>query len=108
MWNALFINAIQDRQMIEIAFYSKEDDDQLIVRRCAPMDIGPSRRAKDQTDRFHAWDFEAGTSNHTLSLKPEQVQSIRLLSQTFNPEDFITWSTTKSPWFVSRNWGRYS
>jgi len=102
-----FIEAIHSKNKIRLTCFSKEDGHNL-VRTCAPMDFGPSRRAKDQSNRYHFWDYDSDTSKHTLSLLPEQVISIEVLPATFEPSEFVTWNTTASPWFVSRNWGIYS
>jgi hypothetical protein len=77
----------------------------VLSRVCAPMDYGPSRRGKDPSDRFHLWDFTSDTIAHTLSLKPEQVVSIELLPDTFDPSEFVTW---KPNWIVPRDWGVHS
>lgn len=53
-----FIDAIHNRSKIQLTFYSKEDD-ATITRLTAPMDLGPSRRAHDKSDRFHFWDYES-------------------------------------------------
>jgi hypothetical protein len=102
-----FIQAIHDKQMIEIEFFSKEDGG-VLRRRCAPMDFGPSRRAHEKNDRFHIWDFDSDTKKHTLSLNPEQVKAINVLPEAFDPASFVTWNTQTSRWFVKRNWGNYS
>jgi hypothetical protein len=104
---AKFIAAIHSKQKIQLTFYSKEDHG-LLVRTCAPMDFGPSRRASDKSDRFHFWDYDSDTQRHTLSLLPDQVHSIELIDEKFDPAEFITWDTSKSPWFVKRSWGQYS
>ena len=100
-----FIRAIRLRQLVELAFFSQEDNAQL-TRRCAPMDYGPSRRAKDQSDRFHVWDYESDVGPHTLSLLPDQVTGLRVLEEHFDPAEFITWAPID--WFVERDWGEYS
>ena len=102
-----FIQAIRDKKKVRLAFYSKEDEG-LLVRKCAPMDYGPSRRAKQKNDRFHLWDYESDTQNHTLSLNPEQISDLKVLDEVFDPSEFITWDTTESPWFIQRDWGKYS
>lgn len=102
-----FIQAIRDKRKVRLTFFSKEDGG-LLVRKCAPMDYGPSRRAKQKNDRFHFWDYESDTQRHTLSLNPEQVSKLQVLAEGFNPSEFITWSTKDSPWFISRDWGQYS
>ena len=102
-----FVAAIQSKNKIRLTFYSKEDGSQ-IVRTCAPMDYGPSRRAANKSDRFHLWDYDSDTKSHTLSLLPDQIVGMEVLPDHFEPADFVTWNTATSPWFVARNWGAYS
>lgn len=102
-----FIAAIHAKKKLRLTFYSKEDGTNL-VRTTAPLDFGPSRRAADKSDRFHFWDYDSDTARHVLSLLPEQVVSIEALPDTFDPAEFVTWSTTSSPWFVARDWGVHS
>lgn len=99
-----FIAAIHSKNKARVTFYSKEDG-QNLTRVCAPMDYGPSRRAHNKDDRFHSWDFESDQKNHVLSLLPEQVVSIEVLEEKFDPADFVTWQPN---WFVERNWGVHS
>ena len=102
-----FIKAINNKKKVSITFYSKEDSG-LLKRKCAPMDYGPSRLAKSKNDRFHLWDYESDIRKHTLSLNPQQIKSLEVLEETFDPSEFITWDTKSSPWFIKRNWGQYS
>jgi len=99
-----FIQAISSKHRIRVTFYSKEDGG-IIIRKCAPMDYGPSRRTKDKSDRFHMWDYESDKGPHTLSLKPEQIHNIEILDETFDPSEFVDWDTD---WLVPRDWGQYS
>lgn len=99
-----FKNAIYSKNKIELTFYSKEDGHQL-KRLCAPMDFGPSRRARDKSDRFHLWDYESDKTNHTLSLLPEQVISMVVVDKCFDPKEFVTW---EPKWFTPRDWGDLS
>lgn len=103
----VFLQAIDSKNKIRLRFYSKEDG-RVLQRTCAPMDYGPSRRAADKHDRFHLWDYDSDTKTHVLSLNPEQIQSLEILAEIFDPAEFITWDTKKSPWFHPRNWGKYS
>ena len=105
--HAAFVAAIHSKNKIRLTFYSKEDGTQ-IIRTCAPMDYGPSRRAANKSDRFHLWDYDSDTRSHTLSLLPDQVAGMDVLSDQFDPAEFVTWSTATSPWFVARNWGAHS
>jgi hypothetical protein len=107
MYKDLFLNAIQTKQRIRLTFFSKEDGHRLI-RKCAPLDYGPSRHAKDKSDRFHFWDYESDTSQHVLSLLPKQIINMELLGESFDPAEFVTWNTLSYPWIVSRDWGQFS
>lgn len=102
-----FIQAIKNRYKVELVFFSKEDG-HVLTRLCAPLDFGPSRRAINKSGRYHLWDYESDTKNHILSLSPEQIKSVKILDSEFNPGEFITWDTKKSPWFIDRDWGQYS
>ena len=84
---ARFVAAIHSKNKIRLTFYSKEDGIQL-VRTCAPMDYGPSRRAANKDDRFHLWDYDSDTKSHTLSLLPNQIVSIDVLPEQFDPAAF--------------------
>lgn len=99
-----FVDAIHSKNRIRLTFQSKEDGHAL-VRVCAPMDYGPSSRAHNKSDRFHCWDYDSDTRSHSLSLLPEQVISIEILPDTFDPADFVTWDTK---WIIKRDWGKYS
>jgi hypothetical protein len=104
-----FIKAIQEKQKIQITFFSKEDNCS-ITRKCAPMDYGPSKKFKDGIDRFHVWDYfpDGGKKPHPIPIEPLQIQSMVTLGETFDPSEFITWNTSQSPWHVQRDWGQYS
>ncbi len=104
-----FISGIADRRKVILTFASKEDAGQHLTRTCAPMDYGPSRRAKDQSDRYHLWDYESDSvdGRHTLSLLPEQVASIVGTDERFDPAEFVTWGPPCA-WFFARDWGEFS
>ncbi|ABI81780.1 hypothetical protein Pcar_3159 [Syntrophotalea carbinolica DSM 2380] len=104
MYRNKFIQAIHDLRKVKLSFFSKEDG-RVVERTCAPMDFGPSRRAKNKADRYHLWDYDSDTKQHVLSLLPGQVQNIEVLESSFKPSEFVTWATD---WVVPRNWGTYS
>jgi hypothetical protein len=106
--HAAFVQGIHAMKKLRLIFFSKEDNSRL-ERMCAPMDFGASRRAKSNlSSRYHFWDFDSDTESHTLSLLPEQVISMGLGDDGFDPADFVTWDTKAKPWFIARNWGEYS
>ena len=105
--HAEVIQAIQDRQEVLVTFSSKEDQGQVMSRRCAPMDYGPAKITKVQEDRYHFWDFESDSgTNHILSPALERIISVEVLDSTFDPGTFVTWQTN---WHVPRDtWGQFS
>lgn len=104
MFKEIFINAIHEKVKVKVTFFSKEDSGHL-VRTCAPMDYGPSRKVKKKDDRYHMWDYDSDSGSHTLSLPVEQIKNIEILGETFNPAEFVTWRTN---WSIARDWGKFS
>lgn len=100
----VFIAAIHGRRMLRVTFTASADG-AMRTRRCAPMDFGPSRRSKDQRDRYHFWDYDSPEGGHTLSLFPEQLTEVEVLPEEFDPAGFVTWAPN---WFTPRDWGNYS
>lgn len=101
------IRAIHDLSEVRVEFFSKEDGGAVLSRTCAPMDFGPSRRASDQTPRYHFWDLESDSGvNHTLSLLGSQITRVEVLDSSFDPSSFISWNTN---WIVVRTtWGAFN
>ena len=100
----VFINGISEKKKVSLSFFSKEDG-AVIVRLCAPMDFGPSRRAKIPADKYHFWDYESDKGPHTLSILPNQIQSMEMVGEDFEPAEFVTWPPN---WILDRDWGQFS
>ena len=98
-----FISCINNKCHVEVTFNSNEKG--LIVRNCVPFDYGPSRKYKDELDRFHFYDLDSPEGKHNLSILPEQLVSLKALEQVFNPGDYVTW---RPNWFIQRDWGIHS
>jgi hypothetical protein len=99
-----FVTALEAKKKVMLTFFSKEDGTNL-RRTCAPLDFGPSPRAKDPSDRYHFWDYDSDEKEHALSLLPDQVVRIEPLEESFDPGTFLTWDTS---WSLPRDWGEYS
>ena len=99
----LFLEAIQRKIIVAITFDSKEKG--RIKRRCIPFDFGPSRRAKDKSDKYHFYDLDSPDGKHTLSISESQLVNLELTGSVFDPKDYVTWEPN---WFVVRDWGSYS
>jgi hypothetical protein len=100
------LNAIYAKKIVELNFIPRETW-VITTRKCIPFDIWPRRRKwkSNWSERFHFYDLNSPDWKHTLSILPEQVISIKILNESFNPWDYITWETE---WFVRRDWWIYS
>lgn len=99
----IFLKAIHEKKLVEIVFNSFEKG--VITRICIPFDYGPSRKYKDNRERYHFFDLNSPEGKHNLPVLPEQLMKIRILDKNFNPSDYVKWTPR---WFVSRDWGDYS
>lgn len=102
-----FTAAIQNKNIVLVRFQTKANN-RVLLRKCAPLDIAPSKRAKNKVFKFHLWDFDSSKKNHILSLEPSQILDLSIKEEQFKPEEFIIWSTATAPWCVLRDWGIYS
>lgn len=101
----VFIAGLEGLRRVTLNFFSREDGANL-VRSCAPMDFGPSRRFRDKSDRYHLWDYDSDEGSHQLALPPFQIVSIEATDHAFHPSEFVDWPRIE--WFHARDWGAYS
>lgn len=99
-----FIEAIHNCKLVELTFRDSDGDTK--IRACIPFDYGPSRRAKDKSDRYHFWDINSHDGSHNLSLLPSSIITITALEQNFEPSQYVTWTPIK--WYITRDWGSCS
>lgn len=99
----ILIEAIDSKLLVSVCFLAKEKG--MITRLCVPYDFGPSNRYKDGLDRFHFHDLDSPDGKHNLSILPGQIHSMELMTDSFNPKDYVTWTPN---WIVQRDWGIYS
>jgi len=100
-----FIQAIHEKKLVEIKFVTKSDKSTR-VRKCVPFDFGYSTRDKNKVDKYQLYDLNSPNGKHNLALEPEQLITLSILNETFNPADYITWDTIN--WTIRRDWGVYS
>ena len=97
----IFLQGIREKRLLSVDFVAKEDN-LLRNRTCVPFDYGPSRKFRDQNDRFHFLDLDSPVGSHTLSILPSQIYKIELKDETFAPCKYVTWTPS---WHISRDWG---
>ena len=103
MHRHLFIKSINEKLIVKVTFNSLENG--IITRKCIPFDLGPSRRFRDKSQRYHFLILEGPKGKHNLSILPTKILKIELTDIHFDPSKYVKW---KPKWFVKRNWGVYS
>lgn len=98
--HAQFLDAIRDQKMVRIAFFSKPDD-ATVDRECSPLDYGPEPGANDAANRYWIWDHVGSAGVNPLGLLPDQIVSVNVLGQGFDPGQFDLGGRT---WSVPRAW----
>lgn len=100
-----FLEAINKTLKVRVTFDSKEKG--VITRTCIPFDFGPSQKidAIDKTEKYHLLDLDSPDGPHNLPLNVEQVLSMEILNESFDPADYVKWTPR---WIYKRNWGMYS
>ncbi len=99
-----FIEAIRSMNKISVTYFKKKDES-TVTRTCAPMDIGPHKRFPDKGEYYQVWDYDGSNGPHPSPLKSDQIISVNILSEKFDPSEFVTWQTE---WTIPRDWGQYS
>jgi hypothetical protein len=98
--HAQFLNAIAERNLIRIEFYSKPDMG-VIDRECAPLDYGPEAGVEGGQNRYWIWDYADSTGANPLGLVPEQIVSVQVMGKSFVPHEL---RLGPRKWFIPREW----
>ena len=103
MSERIFITSINKKLVVKLIF--KSVDKGILTRKCIPFDLGPSKRFRDKSQRYHFLVLDGPKGKHNLSILPMQILKIELTELHFNPANYIKW---KPKWFIKRDWGVYS
>jgi len=98
-----FYEAIKQKRLVEMKYLYKGES---ITRTCVPFDYGMFRK-RPYRECFHAKTIGVRGGDYTLHLEPSDVESIKMLEESFNPKDYVKWSSPYR-WRLPRNWGEYS
>lgn len=102
--NSVFIKSINDKNLVTVEFNSGKEG--IISRKCVPYDYGPNKKFKDGLDRFSFYDLDTTGKNHSLSINPNEVINIEILTESFEPAKYVTLPHKK--WHIKRDWGELS
>ena len=100
----LFLETINNKKKVRIKADTQEKG--IIERICIPFDFGSSRKYKDGNNRYHFFDLDSPDGSHNLSILPEQLISIEVLNEGFEPKYYVRWKPIS--WFTPRDWGEFS
>jgi hypothetical protein len=82
--HAHFMDALQVNRKVRVRFYSKADSG-VLDRVCAPLDYGLGGEMNDGLDRHWVWDYASDSGSCTLGLVPQQIVSLQVLGEVFDP-----------------------
>jgi hypothetical protein len=105
--HSLFLDAIAAKRRLSVRFLHRKEGREL-VRVCAPLDFGPLRGALQPVDHYQLWDLEGKKKPHNLALVEADILEMKLLDETFEPADIITWAFKPGAWVVPRDWAEFS
>lgn len=94
-----FIRAIHEKRIVEIKVNTKGKG--VISRRAIPFDYGPGKIDNYRVDRYHFYNLDSPDGQHNFSPNPQDVLSIELTDETFNPADYVHWNPN---WYIEREW----
>lgn len=102
-----FLRAIDNKLKVKVTFNAKEEGKGQITRLCIPFDFGASQKvdAIDKSEKYHLYDLDSPDGPHNLPLNPEQIVNLQVLSEGFDPTDYVKWPPN---WIYKRDWGIYS
>ncbi len=103
----VFLDAITERRQLSVTFVSKKDGREQ-TRICAPLDYGPLRGGLDQAPRYQLWDLDGKRKPFNVVLAADEIMSITLLAETFDPATIVTWAFKPGAWHIQRDWGDLS
>jgi hypothetical protein len=103
----VFLDAIAGKRRLSVTFNSKKEGREL-TRVCAPLDYGPLRGGLDQSPRYQLWNLEGRKKPLNVVLSADEILDIKVLDETFEPADIVTWAFKPGAWAIQRDWGDLS
>lgn len=100
-----FLECMADCRLMDISYISKKHGDAIITRTCAPWDIGPNSRAKDQSVHYY-WvvDVSSPSGTHLTPISPTKIVDAVALTTSFDPAEFVAAGLRLGPFYVDRDW----
>lgn len=103
----VFLRALANKQRLSVRFFSKKEGREL-TRVCAPLDFGPLRGAAEPVPHYQLWDLEGKRKPLNVAVVAADVREMKVLDESFDPAQIITWKFKPKAWHVERDWGDFS
>ena len=103
----IFLQAIKNKTKIRLLFIDNKGA--MEARLLIPLDYNPGRRTTDKSDCYYFWDSDIGAGGSPLAFLSNQIHTMELDAERFDPADFIDIAKDTNKlmrsFFVKRNWG---
>lgn len=103
----VFLDALAAKRRVSLRFFSKKERREM-TRVCAPLDYGPLRGAEKPIAHYQLWDLEGKRKPLNIAVTAEDVRSVTMIDDTFDPAAIITWTFKPKAWHIERDWGEFS
>jgi hypothetical protein len=97
--NSIFLKSINDRLIVNLTFRTVKGG--VIRRRCIPYNLGPHKRFRDKSQRYHLLVLKGPEKSHPVFLLPKQILKIEITGVHFDPISYKAW---KPNWFANTLW----
>src|SRR6478609_8103985 len=91
--HAQFLVAVQEKRKVRVRFYSRADSG-VLDRVCAAMEYGRGAEFPDGFHRYWLWNYAGASGSQLLSLLPQEIVELHVLTEVFDPAEF---GTTAAP-----------
>ena len=102
-----FLDALHEKRCLSVSYYSRKERKN-VIRKCAPLDYGPLRGAIEPEDHYQLWNLEGKRKPLNVTLRDNELLTLTLLDETFEPADIITWAFKPNAWTLPRDWADFS
>src|SRR4051812_9462046 len=103
----VILDAIAAKRRLSVRYFDKKEAKEK-ERVVAPMDYGPLRGAAEPIPHYQFWDLEGRRKPLNIAVAEEDLHEVKLLEETFEPAEIITWNFKPNAWLVPRDWAEFS
>lgn len=88
----LFMQGVGNGRKIKLTF-SSEENEQELVKVCAPIFYSANLEKGGLAGRYHFWDIGNWTGDYPFNLPAGKIVSMELTEEIFDSSEFATWKS---------------